>query len=188
MHRIAVAVTLACLLAAAPQAAAMVVETPLVLEADNLQPRVGDVVTIDVTPKNDSVRATYATGTYTAAYNYDTEEEGATRIVPIGNVTLDGDAKGTFTWTVPADVKDKNVFVTLTDGDETLGTLHLAVENAPPIMFATGGAGEPEPTPLPEDDGERENVESNGRDVPLGLALTALAVAGVAAVARGRLR
>lgn len=167
----------ACLLV--PTGAAMLVETPLVLDAAPDQPKVGDTITITITPKNDSVAQQYGGKTYPIAYTYDGAEGDPSGQGDAGNVTLAADGTGSFTWTIPPEVKDTNVFLTIMDGEDGLGSVHVAVENAPPIMFAMGGGPADTGTPVDEGASDAESEKTEERAVPgagLFLALAAVAV------------
>lgn len=185
MQRIAFPLLLACLLAL-PSAAAVIVETPLVLDADRDAAEVGDTVVVAAEPRNESAAREYASRTLRVQYTYDAAEEGgASRTGEAGTLTLDADGRGSFTWVVPQEVDDMNVFlVVLTGEEETAGSVHVPVGDAPPIMFATGG----EP-PAPETPAEEPttSVEGDARGVPFaGPALVALGVAGAALLAARR--
>ena len=179
MHRLALPLLLVCLLAA-PSASAVIVETPLTLDADKDAAQVGDAVLVTVAPRNESAARDYASRTLRVQYTYDAAEEGGEgRTGEAGSVTLDADARGSFTWVVPQEVDDMNVFVVVMDGEETAGSVHVAVGDAPPVMFATGG----EP-PAPETGGEEPpatSPEDAQRGVPfVGGAFAALVAAGAA--------
>jgi hypothetical protein len=174
MHRILVPIFLACLLAV-PFASAVLVETPLTLDADKDAAEVGQSVVVTIEPKNDSVARDYASRTLRVQYTYDAAQEGGeSRTGEAGSVTLDADARGSFTWVVPQEVDDTNVFLVLMHGEETAGSVHIAVGDAPPIMFATGG----EQTSAED---ETTSAEDDTRGVPfVGGALVAVVAAGAA--------
>ena len=166
---------LALTLVLAPTGRAVFIETPLRLTPSSVEADVGDALQFDVAPANDSAAAQYAGRTLTLHYAYDAETEGQQAGGDAGTVTLDDQGAGRFTWTVPADVDDKNVFLSLMDGDEGVGSAHVRVGDAPPTMFAAGGmengGGEVvEETPTPE----------TQKDSP---GFTALAILGGACVA-----
>lgn len=177
------AVGIACLLFV-PFVSAVLVQTPLAVSPSKRDPAVGAEVTFAVTLQNQSAKAQFAGRTFPVQFTHDASTEGADPVVGnVGNVTLDANAAGTFRWTVPASAQDKNVFVTVLDGNETLGTAHVAVGNAPAIMFAEGGGAGPVanesagPTPTP----------SSARSVPMGgLVLVVLSVVGSALLLRSR--
>lgn len=187
--RLAPSLIVACLLLVSSNASALLVETPLLLAADRENPSVGDLVTFTVEPRNESVAREHSARSYVVEYRYDpVDEEGPSHVGIIGNVTLDAAARGSFSWTIPADVKDKNVFVAIVDGGADVGLMHVAIENAPAVMFAQNGApegGGPEPDAA---DGAPEGTGESGESrVPFaGAALIAVAVLAAALLARRR--
>ena len=182
----ALAVLAACLLLV-PLAAAVLVEMPLAVEADKPAAKVGDVVTFDVSLLNESWKERLAGRTLRVEFTHDgSTQTDESAVGVVGDVTLDADAVGTFTWTVPESVDDKNVFVTIMDGEEGVGSAHVAVGDAPPIMFATGGAP-PDGGAIDESGGEPVDDATNEREVPAGgaaFALLGVLAAAVAVVAR----
>lgn len=175
------------LLAAAPGAQAVFIETPLRLSPTDAEAEVGSEMRFDVAPANDSAAAQYAGRTLQVRYATDAESPEQSTRGEAGTVALDDKATGVVTWTVPADVDDKNVLLQVVDGEEVLATAHVRVGDAEPVMYATGGpangggqvveGGEPlasEPPPGNKDESASPN-ESPG--------FTALAILGAAAVA-----
>ncbi|HUR69213.1 MAG TPA: hypothetical protein VM370_08200 [Candidatus Thermoplasmatota archaeon] len=169
-----------------PLGSASMVETPLAVEPDPQAAEVGDVVTFHVTLLNASWKDRLAGHTYRVDFTHDGETEGAdVTIGRIGNVSLDEKAEGTFEWTIPAEVDDQNVFVTIMDGDEGIGSAHIAVGDAPPIMFAAGGGPSTVDDVPPAEGGTdasgEEREPTPAKDVP-GLGAGLLGLATLAAV------
>lgn len=175
------------LLAAAPGAQAVFIETPLHFSPGSADAEVGQELRFDVAPANDSAAAQYAGRTLQVRYATDAESPEQSARGEAGTVALDDKAAGVVTWTVPADVDDRNVLLQIVDGEEVLATAHVRVGDAEPVMYATGGpsagggevveGGEPlasEPAPGNED-------ESGGAKESPGF--TALVLAGGAAIA-----
>lgn len=174
---------LACL-SILPVASAVLVEMPLNVTPDRDHAEVGDEVEFTATLANSSWREDLAGRTFRVEATYDGGEDGATPApIAVGNVTLDADASGTFRWTIPASVDDKNVFVTILRGEDGLGSAHVPVGDAPPIMFATGGG--------PADSGPSETTDNDpspetGRGIPGPAAALVLVVLGALAWAARR--
>ncbi|HWH08095.1 MAG TPA: hypothetical protein VNX21_02780, partial [Candidatus Thermoplasmatota archaeon] len=99
-------------------------------------------------------------------------------------VTLDDASAGSFTWTVPAEVDDRNVLLQVMDGDEPVATAHVRVGDAEPMMHATGGGSPGGPVggaePVGEDEPPAEEASGGARESP---GFTALAIVGGACVA-----
>ena len=175
------------LLAAAPGAQAVFIETPLRFSPVDADAEVGDELRFDVAPANDSAAAQYAGRTLQVRYATDAESPEQSTRGEAGTVALDGKATGVVTWTVPADVDDKNVLLQVVDGEEVLATAHVRVGDAEPVMYATGGpaggggevveGGEP----LASEPGPGNEDESGGANESPGF--TALAILGGACVA-----
>ena len=167
---------LLALLLLAPGAQAVFIETPLRLTPADAEAQPGDGLAFDVAPTNDSSGAAYAGKTLRVRFTTDAQSPEQATEGDAGTVTLDDKATGAFTWVVPAEVDDLNVILSLMDGEEVVGTAHVRVGDAEPVMYAQGEgleggealAGEPEPTPATQ------------KDAP---GFTALAILGGAAVA-----
>lgn len=180
MRRILLA-TIASLLLVASPASAMMIQTPLVVESDVEHAQVGDDVLFSIHPQNRSEADRYGGRTLRAEYRYDATEDGREAgHGAVGNATLAADATGSFRWTVPAEANATNVWITLFDGEDVVGTAHLPVGDAPPIMFALGGG--------PADSGpvdEPAAQSSGARTVPFaGIGLLVAAAVGVALLVR----
>lgn len=188
------------LVAVAGPASALYLATPLLLETESPQVNVGDTVdfTIRPSPENETAVDDWAGKTVRVTLSWDeaegrpaeeptSSEEDTTRTRTIENVTLAADATGAFSWTVPAEVDDKNVFIQLVGGDEeTLAVIDLAVGDAEPInKIAASGPGEPVETPM--ETGEEQSAEdADDRDVPAAPLVALLVAVGAIALARRR--
>lgn len=122
------------------------------------------------------------------------EAEDPYTYATIATLTLGASSTGTAAWTVPAEVDDHNVFVTvLSESGDTLASAHIAVGDAPPIMWAAM-EGAPDDTkvvedtpPADRDDAGGESADDTGRVVPAAAPVAALAaVAALALLARRR--
>lgn len=164
----------------APTAQALFIETPLHLTLAPQQAEPGMDVDLDAAPANGSTRDAYAGKTVKARYAIEGQE--STVYHEIGDLVLDGDAKGRLRWKVSADVDDQNVLLQLVDGEEVVGIAHLAVGDAPPMMYAMGGG------PADSEVVEETPRTEGQKDTPMpGLLALAVAV-GLAAVVALRRR
>lgn len=190
----------AALLATAAPADAVYIETPLVIEAPDDHAEVDDTIefTIGPNPNNASAQEQWAGKTVNVRYSYDKNEgqdghhgdepvsnQGYTEGTILDGLTLDEKARGTFTWTIPSEVDDRNVNIFLEeDGhDERLAFAYLAVGNATPMMHAMSGPSDGEPEIGPEDKESHDDAVSDTNEAA-GIAaaglLGTLALAGVA--------
>lgn len=175
-----------------PTTNAIYIETPLRVTADPAQAQAGDDVGFGVAPANDSAKERFAGKTLRAAYSYDSSEnaDDATLQSPLPDVTLGDAATASFRWTIPAELDDRNVFVSLYDGEELVGTVHIAVGDAPPMLMATGGpanddgAIEPDTRETTQDDATPQANDKQA--VPGLLTFGALVAIGLAAYALRR--
>lgn len=173
------ALAAATFLATAGPASAIYVYTPLHISVSAGHAEVGDELTFDISPSEETNASEYAGLTVTIHYAYDRnapghgDENSSSDVVTseLTTLTLDAKASGTFTWIVPAEVDDHNVFVSVRNGDgDALGDVHLAIGDAEPMFFATGGqkggaleSDENAETPLPEEtDGTNDPAAQSG--------------------------
>lgn len=182
------------LLVAGP-ATALYIVTPLVLEGDTEKADVGDVVHYTIRAQNDTEAAAWGDKPVriVAAWMENQTEnpdgsvsDGDEVILDVTTLSLDTDAGASFDWTVPAAADDKNVNLRILsdDAEEPLAFADLAVGDAEPIMkiAASGPNGEePVETPLEQ---ENEATPPTNETPGLPLVLGALAIAGVAVLAR----
>ena len=191
------ALAAAVLVALAPAAQALYVVTPLRLHSETMQADVGDEVRFDVSPENESMQAQWGGQTVVVWYTFDPNESedpeqpraetepSFRRAQILPDLQLDADASGTFTWTVPAEVDDRNVAVRVESADgELLAIRDLAVGDAPAVMrIAAGGPGEPVETPMETAPADEDHGPERERDTPgLGV-VAALGMLGLAALA-----
>ncbi|HET6403187.1 MAG TPA: hypothetical protein VFH78_00955 [Candidatus Thermoplasmatota archaeon] len=195
---------LASLLLFAAPASAVYVVTPLRAFASDNAIDAGDTVDVTIEPENETMAAEWRDRLVRVYYAYDTAEsdepdaptsDETYRRVHLQDLTLDGDARGSFRWTAPEETDARNVALRIESEDgELLALVDIAVGDAPPVMriLAGGDGGAPEPVPIdegnegtPRDDAA---VESGGneKNVPSAGALAALAAVGLAAVALRR--
>lgn len=117
----------------------------------------------------------------------DSRENDAYVYATIATLTLSAASTGTFAWTVPVEVDDRNVFVTvLSESGKTLASAHVAVGDAPPIMMAMEGAPDEhvvEDDVPAADDAARNSDDDARRSVPAAAPLLVLIAAGLVAVA-----
>lgn len=152
-HRALMLIALAALLAAAPPASAVFIETPLRILADPQHPNVGDKVTFEVSPWNESTRKAWAGRTVGFEV---ADHEGGHR-ERLFDVTLDDKAAASFSWTIPSSRDKENLIVSLVASKERLAFAHVPVGEAEPIAFTMGGGGSeqvlddatPSPPPAP---------------------------------------
>lgn len=211
----------AALLLAGP-AQAIYVVTALRLDPSSAEGEVGDAITFNATPSEDWDGPSFAGATVTLFWNYDPEEgqhpppedpdapvssddQNATDPEPThvereaDAVTLDEASRATFTWTIPPEVDDRNVFLTLRDGEgEVLANAHVRVGDAAPMAFlmAEGGSdadkaasGEPalgEPAGAPAEGDARAGDATRDAPGPGVLALLAALVGGAMVATRRR--
>lgn len=179
------------LLAASGVASAMYVITPLRIEASHAEAEPGDIIDLTLRPEQDYEGESLAGKSVLVRFGYDRNEpvEGQEHTgesdfvyVDIGRVTLNDNSAGALSWTVPAEVDDRNAFITVLDeAGETVGSTHVRVGDASPIMFAlaSGTKGEPVQEGGPEVQADTQ-AES---DVPApGLVAGVGALAAVALV------
>lgn len=190
---LAVAALLAgCLLVAATPAQAIYLITPLNIDPSSAEADVGDGITFTLTPNDEYEGASYAGQTVTIRYSFDPEEgqrdsatypedpdgtvssddeprapdeewEDTTITRDVGPVSLDAESRATFSWTVPEEVDDRNVFVTVVaEDDTTLARAHVRVGDAEPMHFL---ASESSPRDL-KDDGALSNDDAQADDFP----------------------
>lgn len=198
------AVLLIALALLAPTAHAVYVMTPLRLTPVDSEGDVGDELGFQVEPDPESDRS-YAGATVRLRYEWDPDEgnESAPPDEPTSDadvrrgtgpsVTLDAKGQGTFTWTIPAEVDDRNVALSLIDdAGEAVAFAYLRVGDAEP-QFRTmvgggpGGAIEPgEHATTPQPTGRAEDTTTNDTLAPAPFA--ALAVLALAAIAARRRR
>lgn len=189
---------IACLLVIAllgilPTADALYIRTPLTLNADETQADVGDSVTfrIGTDPENASAASDWGGKNVVIAYTWDPNEgdpspeaESTTsRTVVDPALALANDATATFTWTVPEEVRDRNVEITVqSNGGDLLAVYPMVIGNAEPRMriAASGPSGEqPVETPL-ESGAPPTGPATETNNVP-GFAPLALGIAVVGA-------
>lgn len=196
----------------APPASALYLATPLVLHPSASEANVGDTVTFRIEPINESAQRAWAGKSVQLVYAWDANqpspgnatssdappaEEKPMRKSAGSPILLDANATATATWTIPAEVDDKNVFMVLESPEgEQLAQADLAIGDAEPMArIAASGPGSPEPvrndaeesgelpsgTPAPTTTGG-----ADARDTPLApiAALAALAIAGLALATR----
>lgn len=191
------------LLAAAPTTGALYIVTPLSLSGGDGHADVGDEVDLVVAPNSEHENGTadkWAGRTIVLKYGWDpaegtdrsegdeTEHTWETRV--IGEITLDAEGKGAFTWTVPADVDDRNIVLTVgpAEGDP-YAYLDMAIGDAEPMYRLAASTGEPVETPMEEDTGGEPPQESqdDARPTPgVGVLVLAAGLVGAALVARRR--
>lgn len=209
------ALAAAAFLATSGVASAIYVVTPLALSFSSDHAQAGDRLTLTLGPNPEHENGTtYANAQVVIRYSWDPNEEPASEDPdqPVSSedrqpqemvegevdaITLDAGAKGTTTWTVPAEADDHNVFFQVLDPDtnETLASGHVPVGDAPPVMAILAGSGPAEPAPRDGELGgtppaQEENADDDAakKDTP-GVALVgALAALGLAAVVLARRR
>lgn len=211
---VAAVIATAVLLATASTASAVYVHTPLRLSAPGDHADVGDAVEFTLEPNDDTNVTEWAGRTLRVVYSYDanegadgsepdasTDSSGMREGVVLESLALDDAARATFTWTIPADVQDKNVNIAVVNEDgDGAAFAYLAIGDAPPVMRTTSspddgreidnGDGDGEPLPPASDDEARQSgaADDSSRTVP-GLAVGgALVAAGAVAVALARRR
>lgn len=173
---------LLALLLLVPGAQAVFIETPLRLAPAEVEAEAGDDLSFDVAPANESTAAAYAGKTLRVRFTSDAETEDQMRTGDAGTVTLDDAATGQFSWVVPQELDDKNVVLSLMDGEEVVATAHVRVGDAEPVMYATGGGlqGGEAVEAQPDADAGAEPTPQTSNDAP---GFTALAIVAGAAVA-----
>lgn len=185
------------LLAAAAPSQAIYIETALKLEPSQHEADVGDDVdfTIRTNPDVEDAKDYWADKTVKLRFSYD-KNEGQQQNDPdaptsndgfttrtIAELVLDADARGSFTWTVPAEVDARNVEVFLEgpDGDR-LGFDYLLIGDAEPMMRITSAPGDMEPEPGQEF-GHEDDAEDADAEEASALGLIALTLALGAVIA-----
>lgn len=180
------------LLAIAAPAQAIYLATPMHLSSDAGQYKVGDEASFTVTPENETVAQEWAGRTLQVRYGYDKNEgqgpseDGEDTYVSsvlLAELKLDEKASATFKWTIPAEVDDRNVDVTLFFGEEAVAFNPIAIGDAEPRMYAMSGPGKgaaeqgtpPEMESPPADTGSGEEAagEPAAKTVP-GIGMIAL--------------
>lgn len=154
------------LLAFAPSASAIYMVTPLHIGSDKHEYEVGDEASFRVFPENETVAAEWADRTVQIRYSYDKNEgqaqgpdeqasnEGYVQAVAVAELKLDDKATASFTWTIPAEVDDRNVEVVVYFADEHVATIPIVIGDAEPRMYAMSGpAG-----------GDKGSLESGGEE------------------------
>lgn len=166
---------LTCLLLTAAPASAIFIVTPLTLTPSQNEAEVGDEIVFDLGPNEEYDGETdHAGKPVRVQWGYDTSEpsENGTTDEPtseednpyvyrdLANLTLDAQSRASFRWTVPEEVDDENVFVTVLSADgETLASAHIAVGDAEPIMMVMSGPAGGEPV---EEGGEEPLMNGDG--------------------------
>lgn len=194
IHGIAIpllALAAAGLLASSGTASAMYVITPLRIEASHAEAEPGDIIDLTLERDPEHEGRSLAGETVLVRFGYDRNEprENETHsgesdwvYVDIGRVTLNDKSAGALSWTIPAEVDDHNAFLTvLDDAGQTLGSTHVRVGDATPMMFAlragTDKGAVQEETPAPDVEADTQATS----DVPApGLVLGVVALAAVA--------
>lgn len=181
----------------ASSAQALYVMTPLRISPTDSEGHVGDGLRFDVAPDPES-NVSYAGQTLTIRYEWDPMEgaerssdepvsDDSARHGTSGTVTLDAKGTGSFTWTIPAEVDDRNVGLSLVDdAGEKVAFAYVRVGDAEPqARIMAGGGGAPleggEPLPEPTSQGDASTKGTPGA-APLAVA----AVVGLAALALAR--
>lgn len=162
-----------------PSAQALYVQTPLMLSSDVTLANVGTIVNFTIGPDTDDAQA-WADKSAQVVYAVP-GADGNYVVVPLTELTLDGGAKGTFSWTIPSEANDQNVDIRVMSGETLLAVASVAVGDAPPIMYAAGG-GPADSGPL--ESGVDATKADSTREAPgiamagglLALALVALAL------------
>lgn len=201
------AALLASLLAMAGPADAIYIVTPLTLSPTDVEADVGDALQFDVAPHPDAEGASYAGRTLTVRYGYDPHEAAANEEPPSDpdgtvssddappedasilrdaqTITLDDASKASFTWTVPAEVDDKNVWITLVDEqNESVANANVNVGDAPPRMYALMEGSQGDGAPVQTDAEAVQDDATN--DVPAPGVLALAVGAGLVALALRR--
>ena len=199
----------AAVLATSGTASAIYIYTPLQFENAPEKADVGDTLDLVVVPdaENASAKTDHAGKTLRAVLGWSASEgqepdasasEEDAREEDIGTVALDADARGSLTWTVPAEVDDKNVFIRLETAEgEAVAFAYIAIGDAEPVMMiaasgpSEGGEGVEEPTATPVEEGgnlDDTNAESSGgrSNVPGAPVVAALVGIGALALALRR--
>lgn len=205
MRRIAApALLIACLLATG-SAHAVYVVTDLRVFTETPSANVGDTVRFEIAAENETSAKRWAGADVVVRYSYDPAEsaDGDAPVLDenasapqggrVGAVRLDAAAAGAFDWTVPAEVDDHNVAILVESSEgELLASAHLAVGDAPAVMYASGGPGAQLEEPIAAEDGGPADETRAPSDEPArtpapGIA-AGLALLAVAALARSRRR
>lgn len=183
------------LLAGASPAQALYIETPLNIHSPTDHADVGDDLdlTIGPNPNNASAEDQWADKQVKVRYSYDKNEGSDGPDAPtsdagytegdITTVTLDGEANGIFTWTIPSTVDDRNIHLFLEDAaGERLAFTNIAIGNATPMMYIMNGPADGDLESAPETE-DATSEEAAG----LGL-LGLIGAVGVAALGFAMLR
>lgn len=188
-NQLALVLMLGVALAAAP-AHALYVMTPLRLTPTDSEGNVGDKLAFHVSPDPES-NVSYAGQTLTLRYTWDPNEgsessEAAAREGTGPQVALDAKGEADLTWTIPAEVDDRNVGLSLIDGaGEAVAFAYVRVGDAQPQMRTMAGSGGmPPASEIPEENAPSPHVEPTPEKAVPGAALAvtlgALALASVA--------
>jgi len=172
------------LVALAVPTSAMLVETPLRLAADDKEPDNRQNIKFQVGATNDTTRDQLAGKDVIVRWAvYDENGSAQEQTILRDDLVLDGEARLDFTWTLPAEADDRNLFVTIERGEELLAQVHLAVGDAEPMLMLMSEMGPEDAEPS---DGIEEEEHSEPANVP-GLGIIA-AVLGLALVGIGARR
>lgn len=197
------AVCAAALLAISGPANALYVVTPLTLTFSAQEAEAGDVITLTLGPNEDHENAsTYAGQDVRIQYSWSANEgqdpenssSDADEVTGIaGQITLDGEARGSFTWQLPAESDDHNVFFTiLAADDEPLAHGHVRVGDAEPIMAIMAGGSDDgaiaETGPVDSTPAQDASSEGSGNAVPAAGVALLLGALGAVALALARRR
>lgn len=179
--------TLATAILVAGPAQAIYIVTPLRLDPSSAEGEVGDAIAFRVTPSEDWNGTSYHGRTVLFHWSYDPQEgqrepssdpDGTvgsddgnatdpepTHVERSGpSVVLDGGSRATFTWAIPDEVADRNVFITLRDdAGEILANAHVRVGDAAPMAFimAEGAPAGAEPIDPPVQDDVTDTRATN---------------------------
>lgn len=192
------------LLAAAAPSQAIYMETDLLIDPQDSEADPGDNVTFTIrpSPNVDDAKQKWGGKTVKLRFSYDknetphdgpdeaTSNEGYTTR-DIVEIKLDGEAGGSYTWTVPEEVDDRNVEVFLQSADgERLASGYLNVGDAEPLMrIASSGPGDAEPEPATEiDEGASDDEAQQEEASALGLVALSVAIGAVVAAVAVRRR
>jgi hypothetical protein len=200
---ILIVIVAAVLLSLVSPAQAIYIETPLNLSPGDSRADAGEQIEfiIQPNPDSDNAKGDWAGKNTKLRYAYDKNEhqehDDPDRATSndghveksIADVVLDENAKGRFTWTIPAEVDGHNLYLHLVSADgELLAFAYLAVGDAPEqYRIMSGPDGEPEHR-IDVDESE-ESTSSNGAAEAAGIAMIGLLAAlGLVAVIAGNRR
>lgn len=217
------ALLLAFFVAVSAPAQALYISTPLHVTPSSAEADVGDDIDFTITPNDDHEGPSYAGQIVTIRYAYDPEEgqhePSENPDEPVSSddeapgdgdlqdrsvtrdavqITLDADSRAAFTWTVPEEVADRNVFLyVVSENGETLASAHVRVGDAEQMAFIMQeGAPEPDEGTATNEPGDAQppatdTADDGGptvqNDTPApGLMLVAGSLALIAAAMRRR--